>query len=84
MYISSSISTPSEAFYDAVIETDIWGDIYLGHKDLCNVNADTIYITIVGTDDNFTNVSVCATNGDVSTGNIKTLTIVCSLLIYQW
>ena len=69
LYISSSISTPSEAFYDAVIETDEWGDIYLGHNDLCNANADTVYITIVG--DSMTSISVSAIIGDVSTGNIR-------------
>ena len=69
LYISSSISTPSEAFYDAEIETDEWGDIYLGHKDLCNANADIVYITVVGDSfTNVTNISISATNGDASTG----------------
>ena len=69
LYISSSISTPSEAFYDAVIETDEWGDIYLGREDLCNANADTVYITVVGDSfTNITNISISATNGDASTG----------------
>ena len=70
LYISSSISTPSKAFYDAVIETDEWGEIYLGPNDLCNANADTVYITIVGDSTSVTNISVRAINGDVSTGNI--------------
>lgn len=55
-----------------MIETDEWGDIYLGPEDLCTVNADTVYITIVG--DNFTNatnVSISASNGDVSTGKLR-------------
>ena len=71
LYISSSISTPNEAFYDAVIETDEWGDIYLGPEDLCTINADTVYITIVSDNStNATNISVSATNGDVSTGKL--------------
>ena len=71
LYISSSISTPSEAFYDAVIETDEWGDIYLGPEDLCTTNADTVYITIVGDSfTNVTNISVSAIYGDVSTGKL--------------
>ena len=67
LYVSSSISTPSEAFYDAVIETDEWGEIYLGRSDLCDADADTVYVTIVG--DKFTNltdISVSAINGDVT------------------
>ena len=69
LYISSSISTPSEAFYDAVIETDEWGDIYLGPDDFCtaNASADTVYVTIVGDSfTNVTNISVSAINGDAT------------------
>ena len=67
LYISSSISTPSEAFYNAVIETDEWGDIYLGPEDLCTANADTVYVTIVGDSfTNVTNISVSAINGDAT------------------
>ena len=67
LYISSSISTPSEAFYDAVIETDEWGEIYLGRSDLCNADADTVYVTIVGDEfTNLTNISISAINGDVT------------------
>ena len=81
LYISSSISTPSEAFYDAVIETDEWGDIYLGPEDLCTANADTVYITIVGENfTNVTNISVSATNGDVSTGICNYIIHVCKFL----
>ena len=69
LYISSSISTPSEAFYDAVIETDEWDDIrvYLGPDDLCTASADTVYVTIVGDSfTNVTNISVSAVNGDAT------------------
>ena len=71
LYVSSTISTPSEAFYDAIIETDQWRDIYLTPKDLRNTSASTVYITIVGDKyctNNITNISVSATSGDESTG----------------
>ena len=61
-----------------MIETDEWGDIYLGPEDLCTANADTVYITIVGENfTNVTNISVSATNGDVSTGICNYIIHVC-------
>ena len=72
LYVSSSISTPSEAFYDAVIETDEWGEIYLRRSDLCNADADTVYVTIVSDElTNVTNISVSTINGDVSTSRLN-------------
>ena len=78
LYISSSISTPSEAFYDAVIETDGWDEIYLEPNDLCNDKADIVYITILGDySANVTYIIVMATNGNALTGNNKLTLITC-------
>ena len=62
IYISTddTISNPSEAFYNAVIETDGYADEYVS----CNTSSDKVYMTIVSmTNDSYVSLSI-----DVSTG----------------
>ena len=74
IYISTIVSTPNEAFYDVVIESGGYADVYLSPAVLCNTS-QTIYIAIVGgTDSNSSDINIGAGNGDVSTGT-------CSLLL---
>ena len=71
LYVSTSITTPNEAIYDAIIETDGYGDIYLGPTNFCNTDSqNTVYIAVMGggDSDDVNDVSISVYNGDTSTG----------------
>ena len=67
IYTSAIISTPNEAFYDAMVESGIgYADLYLSPAVLCNIS-QTVYIAIVGGNSN-SSISISVNNGDVSVG----------------
>ena len=72
VYASDQIKTPNEAFYDWMIETDGYSDVFLDPNDVNRTVEDTVYVAIEGedTDNDF---SFTPENGDTSTtGNYVT------------
>ena len=68
MYVSTVISTPNEAFHDAMLETNGWEDVYIDPDDLTNPDsADTVYIAIESKD-SASDIELSAETGDSSTG----------------
>ena len=66
VYASDRITTPNEAFYDWMIETDGYSDIFLDPIEVSRIVGDTVYVVIEGedVDNDFTFTSE---NGDTST-----------------
>ena len=69
VYASDQTTTPNEAFYDWMIESDGYSDIFLDPDDVNRTVGDTVYVAIEGedTDNDFTFTSE---NGDTSTRGI--------------
>ena len=59
VYASDQTTTPNEAFYDWMIETDGYSDVYLDPNDVNRTIGDTVYVAIEGEDpdNDFTLVS---------------------------
>ena len=59
VYASDQTTTPNEAFYDWMIETGGYSDVYLDPTDVNRTIGDTVYVAIEGedTDNDFTFVS---------------------------
>ena len=66
VYASDQITTPNEAFYDWMIETDGYAAVFLDPNEVNRTAGDTVYVVIEGedTDNDFTFRSE---NGDAST-----------------
>ena len=66
VYASDQTTTPNEAFYDWMVETDGYSDVFLDPDDVNRTVGDTVYVAIEGedTDNDFTFTSE---NGDTST-----------------
>ena len=67
LYASDRTTTPNEAFYDWMVETDGYSDIYLDPDAVNRTIGDTVYIVIEGedADNDFTFVSE---EGDTTEG----------------
>ena len=67
VYASDQTRTPNEAFYDWMIETDGYSDVYLDPNAVNRTIDDTVYIAIEGNDvdNDFTLVSE---EGDTTDG----------------
>lgn len=68
LYASDQTTTPNEAFYDWMIETDGSDDVFLDPDDVDRTIGDTVYVAIEGegTNNEFTFV---AEEGDTTAGN---------------
>ena len=67
VYASDQTTTPNEAFYDWMIETDGYSDVFLDPDDVNRTIGDTVYVAIEGedTDNDFILV---AEEGDTTGG----------------
>ena len=66
MYASDQTTTPNEAFYDWMIETDGYSDIFLDPNDVNRTVGNTVHIAIEGEDiDN--DFTFTSESGDTST-----------------
>ena len=70
VYASDRVTTPNEAFYDWMIETDGYSDVYLDPDAINRTVGDTVYIAIDGedADNDFTFVSE---EGDTTEGKCR-------------
>ena len=66
VYASDQIKTHNEAFYDWMIETDGYSEVFLDPNDVNRTLGDSVYIAVEGedTDNDFT---FTPENGDTST-----------------
>ena len=66
VYASDQTTTPNEAFYDWMIETDGYADVFLDPDDVNRTVGDSIYVAIEGEDpeNDFTFITE---EGDTST-----------------
>ena len=79
--MSTVISTPNEAFHDAMLETNGWEDAYIDPDDLTNPDsADTVYIAIQSKDSTST-IQLSVETGDNSTGMFRMMVVIIILLI---
>ena len=83
MYVSTVISTPNEAFHDAMLETNGWEDVFIDPDDLTNPDsADTVYIAIESKDSAST-VQLSVETGDNSTGMFRIRVVIIVLLMQR-
>ena len=67
VYASDQTTTPNEAFYDWMIETDGYSAVFLDPNDVNRTVGDTVYVTIEGedTDNDF---AFTSESGDTTRG----------------
>ena len=82
VYASSQTTTPNKAFYDFMIETSGYSDIYLDPHNFHTTIGENVYIAVegVGMNNNFTFISE---QGDTSIGDYYlTISIYCLLISF--